>query len=81
MVKVTLLGAMRSAIGGAEFVEVEAKNTIQMLNALKKKHPVLTEVIEGGVSVSIDSLIYEDAWFTEITPESEVVIMPPMKGG
>lgn len=81
MVKVTLLGAMRSAIGGAEFVELEAKNTIQMLNALKKKHPVLAEIIEGGVSVSIDGLIYEDAWFTKITPDSEVVIMPPMKGG
>ena len=81
MVAVRLLGTMRAAIGGAETVEVEAANTIQMLNALKKQYPVLEEIIEGGVSVAIDGLVYENAWFTEIKPDSEVVIMPLMKGG
>lgn len=81
MVKVALLGTMRAAIGGAEHVELEGKNTIQVLNALKKAHPELIETIDRGVSVSIDGLVYEDAWFTEITPSSEVVIMPLMKGG
>lgn len=81
MVAVTLLGTMRAAIGGAETVEVSGKNTIQVLNALKKQYPVLVEHIERGVSVSIDGLVYEDAWFTEITDTSEVVIMPRMKGG
>ena len=81
MVAVRLLGSMRSAIGGEEIVEVEAANTIQMLNALKKQYPVLEDIIEGGVSVAIDGLVYENAWFTEIKPDSEVVIMPLMKGG
>lgn len=81
MVTVRLLGTMRAAVGGTETVDVEAANTIQMLTALKTEYPVLEEIIESGVSVAIDGLIYENAWFTEIKPDSEVVIMPLMKGG
>ncbi len=81
MVTVTLWGSLRSATGGLKDVEVEARNTGEMLKALAKKYPALESVIEGGVSVAIDGLIYKEAWFTPIKPDSEVVLMPYMKGG
>ena len=81
MVKVTLWGSLRSATGGLTEVEVEAKNTGEMLKALAEKYPALDPIIESGVSVAIDGLIYKEAWFTPIKPDSEVVLMPYMKGG
>ena len=81
MVKVTLWGSLRSATAGLTEVEVEAKNTGEMLKALAEKYPALDSIIEGGVSVAIDGLIYKEAWFTPIKPNSEVVLMPYMKGG
>ncbi len=81
MVKVNLWGSLRSATGGLTEVEVEASNTGEMLKALAEKYPALDQIIEGGVSVAIDGLIYKEAWFTPIKPDSEVVLMPYMKGG
>ena len=81
MVKVNLWGSLRSATGGLTEVEVDATNTGEMLKALAEKYPALDPIIEGGVSVAIDGLIYKEAWFTPIKPDSEVVLMPYMKGG
>ncbi len=81
MVKVTLWGSLRSLAGGRDAVEVEAKNTREMLDALARKYPALEQVIENGVSVAIDGQIYREAWFTPIQEDSEVVLMPYMAGG
>ncbi len=81
MVKVVLWGSLRSATGGLTDVEVDAANTGELLKALVEKYPELESIIEEGVSVAIDGLIYKEAWFTPIKPDSEVVLMPYMKGG
>ena len=81
MVKVVLWGSLRSATGGLTDVEVDAANTGELLKALVEKYPELESIIEEGVSVAIDGLIYKEAWFTHIKPDSEVVLMPYMKGG
>jgi molybdopterin synthase sulfur carrier subunit len=33
------------------------------------------------VSLAVDGKIYREAWFTPISPDSEVVLMPYMQGG
>lgn len=81
MVQVALMGKMRALVGGASHVEVSAKNARELLDAITEKHPELTSIIEEGVSLSIDGLIYKEAWFTPISDDSEVVIMPLMAGG
>ena len=81
MVKVTLWGSLRAAAGGQCEIEVEGDNTRQVLTAISHKHPALAPIIEAGVSVAIDGLIYKEAWFTPIKPDSEVVLMPYMQGG
>ncbi len=37
--------------------------------------------IDRGVSVAIDGLVYKEAWFAPIRPDSEVVLLPYMQGG
>jgi hypothetical protein len=44
-------------------------------------YPGIQPQIDRGVSISIDGLIYNDAWFTPIKPDSEVVLLPRIVGG
>jgi len=81
MVKVTIWGSLRSATGGLAEVEVEAKTTKQLLDQLSATYPDLKPQIDQGVSLAIDGVIFREAWFTPIKPESEVVLMPLMVGG
>ncbi len=81
MVKVLLWGSLRQAAGGAAEVEVEATNFKELLDRLVAAHPGLAPQVRRGVSLSLDGVIYREAWFTEIRPDAEVVLMPYMTGG
>lgn len=81
MVHVKIWGSLRHATDGKDEVEVEAANFRQLLDQLSTKYPGLRPQIERGVSLALDGRIYREAWFTEIGPESEVVLMPYMTGG
>lgn len=81
MVKVKLWGSLRDLADGQEYVEVEAGNFKQLLDQLQTKHPALAPQIKRGVSLALDGVIYREAWFTKISEENEVVLMPYMVGG
>ena len=81
MVRVKLWGSLRGLADGQEFVEVEATNFKQLLDELEQKYPALKPQIERGVSFALDGVIYRDAWFTPISDENEIVLMPYMIGG
>jgi len=81
MIKVKLWGSLRDLAGGHDMVEVEANNFKQLLDELQLKHPALKPQIKRGVSLALDGVIYRDAWFTEISEENEVVLLPYMVGG
>ncbi len=81
MVTVKLWGSLRDHAGGSEVVEVEASNFKELLDALAAKYPGLKPQIDRGVSLAVDGLVYRNSWFTEVKPDSEVVLMPYMKGG
>ncbi|WP_127900318.1 MoaD/ThiS family protein [Solirhodobacter olei] len=81
MVKVLLWGSLRAHTDGQAEVEVEASTFKEVLDKLAEAYPGLRPQIERGVSMAIDGRIYREAWFTRISPESEVVVMPYMTGG
>jgi molybdopterin converting factor small subunit len=81
MVAVTLWGSLRAFTDGRATVEIEARNFKELLDGLVAAHPGLRPQIERGVSMALDGRIYKEAWFTEIRPDSEVVLMPYMQGG
>ncbi len=81
MVKVTIWGSLRSATDGQAEVEVDARNFKELLDRLAAEYPGLKPQIDRGVSLALDGKIYREAWFTEIGPDSEVVLMPYMIGG
>lgn len=81
MVKVQLWGSLRQAADGRTEVEVDASTFKELLDRLGETYPGLKPQIERGVSLSLDGVIYREAWFTEIRGDSEVVLMPYMTGG
>lgn len=81
MVKVKLWGTLRQLTDGQSEVEVEAKTFKEVLDRLTETYPALAPQIRRGVSMSLDGVIYREAWFQEIMPDSEVVLMPFMQGG
>ncbi len=81
MVKVVLWGSVRAAAGGAETVEVEAKNVRQILDRIGELHPGFKDRYDEGVTVSIDGQIYVDDWFQPVTEDSEVYLLPYLEGG
>ncbi len=81
MVAVTLWGSLRVFTNGRASVEIEARNFKELLDGLVAAYPGLRPQIERGVSMALNGRIYKEAWFTEIRPDSEVVLMPYMQGG
>jgi molybdopterin converting factor small subunit len=81
MVKVLLWGSLRQAAEGLTEVEVEAGTFKALLDRLVESYPGLAPQIRRGVSLSLNGVIYREAWFTEIPPDAEVVLMPYMTGG
>ncbi|MGV8953055.1 MAG: MoaD/ThiS family protein [Cypionkella sp.] len=81
MVAVTIWGSLRRFTDGHAQLEVEASNFKELLDRLSQDYPGLKPQIDRGVSLALDGRIYREAWFTEIGPKSEVILMPYMTGG
>ncbi len=81
MVKVMLWGSLATLAEGKPELEIEAENIKQLLDRLARDHPGLKPVLAKGVSVSIDGMMYNDAWFKEISNENEICILPRIEGG
>ncbi len=81
MVKVVLWGSLKQAAGGKTELNLEAKNVRELLDRLVEQYPKLEGHLDQGVSVSIDGVLFRDAWFAPIKPDSEVYLLPRLAGG
>lgn len=81
MVLVRLWGSLKARAGGRTELEVEAVNIRELLNRLGEDQPGLRDVLEKGVSISVDGRIYNDDWYQPIAADSEVYILPRIEGG
>lgn len=81
MAQVTLVGNLRQFTGGLSELEIEAGNVRQLFDKLAQRFPSLAPHLEDGLAVAVDGQIYQDAWFQEIDPSSEVYLLPQIAGG
>jgi len=79
--RVVIFGSLRVFTNGEAEMNIEAKTTRELLKKISERFEGLAEVIEEGVSLAIDGEVFKDAWFTPISDDSEVVVMPLMVGG
>ena len=81
MARVVLSGTLKQLAGGASEVELEARDVRQLLRALGESYPALAPHLESGYAIAIDGEIFQDAWFAPIGPDSEVHLVPAIRGG
>lgn len=81
MVKVQVWGSLKSAIGGADAVEVEGETINDLLKALARQYPAMADAIQRGVSVSVDGQIYANSVMVPVRPDADVFVLPKLVGG
>ena len=81
MARVILSGTLKDLAGGDSEVELEARDVRQLLRALGERYPELAPHLEEGYAIAIDGEIFQDAWFAPIGPDSEVHLVPAIRGG
>ena len=81
MVEVTLWGSVGAAAGGQHKVEIEAKDIRDLFGKLAAKYPGLEPLIDNGIAVSIDGVIYRDTWSKELPEDAEILLLPRLAGG
>ena len=80
MVIVHLSSALSQYTGGLETVAIEASRVGELLRALEQRFPALTGHLDQ-LAVAIDAVIYNDATYQPIPPNSEIHLLPPVAGG
>lgn len=82
MARLILSGNLQQLAGGDAEVEIDAQNVRQLLRALSERYPALAPHLEqDSFAVAIDGEIFQDAWFAPIRPDSEVHLIPAIRGG
>ena len=81
MVQVNLWAGLRRFTDGKDTVEIKARNVGEILNALENKYPELREIIEAGVSVSVDGRIIASGLTEPVYENSELFLLQQLKGG
>ncbi len=81
MVQVTLWGSVGAAAGGQQKVDIEARTIRELLRKLAERYPGLEPLVENGIAVSIDGVIYRDTWSKELPEDAEIMLLPRLAGG
>lgn len=82
MARLILTGSLPQLTDGESVVEIDAQNVKQLLRMLSERFPALAPHLEqDSFAVAIDGEIYQDVWFAPIGPDSEVHLIPAIRGG
>ncbi len=81
MVEVTLWGSIAAAAGGTQTIEVEAKDIRELLRKMAERYPGLEPLVDNGIAVSIDGVIYRDTWSKALPEDAEIMLLPRLAGG
>ncbi len=81
MARVALNSDCAAFTGGATEFDIPAATVRELITALDARFPGLGDYADRRMAVAIDGEIHQDAWFSPIGPDSEVVFIPKIGGG
>ena len=81
MVEVMLWGSLAAAAEGHSKVQIEAKDIRELFKRLSERFPGLEPLMERGVAVAIDGMIYRDTWSKKLPIGAEIYLLPRLTGG
>jgi molybdopterin converting factor small subunit len=81
--RVHFASGLRRLVGGAESVDVPARDVRALLAALEARFPGLADQLGSGIAVAIDGEILprDEALLEPLLPDSEVHFLPQIGGG
>lgn len=65
---------------GTHELEVDCRSFRQLVRILEEKWPGIESVLTS-TTVAIDGQLFQDAWFEQIAPDSEVFFLQRIEGG
>ena len=82
MARLILSGDLQKLAAGDAIVEIDAQNVKQLLRMLSERYPALAPHLEqDSFAIAVDGEIFQDVWFAPIGPDSEVHLIPAIRGG
>ena len=82
MARLILNGNLQKLADGDSVVDIDAQNVKQLLRMLSERYPALAPHLEqDSFAVAIDGEIFQDVWFAPSGPDSEVHLIPAIRGG
>ena len=82
MARLILDGSLRQLAGGDSVVEVDVQNVKQLLRTLSERYPAMApHLAQDSFAIAIDGEIFQDVWFAPIAPDSEIHLIPAIRGG
>jgi molybdopterin converting factor small subunit len=79
--RVVFSGTLKQLAGGQAEVVVAARDVQQLLRELGERFPELAPHLDAGYAIAIDGEIFQDVWYAPIGPDSEVHLVPAIRGG
>ena len=83
MARVVFAPGLRRFTGGAESVEIEARDVRELLGALYRRWPELESRLAEGTAIAVDGEVNPngEAQFEPLRPDTEVHFLPQIGGG
>jgi molybdopterin synthase sulfur carrier subunit len=82
LARLILSGDLQKLTGGESVLEIDARDVKQLLRMLSERYPELAPHLEqDSFAIAIDGEIFQDVWFAPIGPDSEVHLIPAIRGG
>jgi molybdopterin converting factor small subunit len=83
MARVVFAAGLRRFTGGAESVEIEARDVGELLRALYQRWPTLEKRLSEGTAIAIDGEVipHADALHEPLRSETEIHFLPQIGGG
>jgi sulfur-carrier protein len=81
MLRVKLGGPLMSQAGGATEFEVKAATIRELLARLSELYPQLRPVLDRGVTVAVNGVLYRGAFLAPIPEGAEIYLIPALVGG
>jgi molybdopterin converting factor small subunit len=81
VIRVVIPSGLRASAGGAERVELAARDVRGVVEELDVRFPGFAEALGPSFAVAIDGEIVQDPWLEPVPTGSELHFLPALAGG
>ncbi|MDY6828913.1 MAG: MoaD/ThiS family protein [Pseudomonadota bacterium] len=80
-IRVVLSGELPALAGGAQEIELEAADVLELMRVLRARHPALAAKAEADLALAVNGVIYQRPFAEALPPGAEVCFIPRIAAG